>query len=43
MYQLFNNGKMGMVPTGPWQLPDFIDAKIDYGVVPLPTFGGAAA
>ena len=32
--------KIGMVLTGPWQLPDFIDAKIDYGVAPLPTFGG---
>ena len=40
MYQLFNSGKMGMVATGPWQLPDIIDAKVDYGVVPLPTFSG---
>ena len=39
-YQLFNNGKIGMVVTGPWQLPDFIDAKADFGVAPLPTFGG---
>jgi multiple sugar transport system substrate-binding protein len=39
-YQLFNNGKIGMVITGPWQLPDFIDAKVDFGVAPLPTFGG---
>ena len=39
-YQLFNNGKIGMVITGPWQLPDFIEAKIDFGVAPLPTFGG---
>ncbi len=39
-YQLFNNGKIGMVVTGPWQLPDFIDAKDDFGVAPLPTFGG---
>ena len=39
-YQLFNNGKIGMVVTGPWQLPDFIEAKIDFGVAPLPTFGG---
>ena len=39
-YQLFNNGKIGMVVTGPWQLPDFIDAKTDFGVAPLPTFGG---
>ena len=39
-YQLFNNGKIGMVVTGPWQLPDFIDAKVDFGVALLPTFGG---
>jgi multiple sugar transport system substrate-binding protein len=39
-YQLFNNGKIGMVVTGPWQLPDFIAAKVDFGVAPLPTFGG---
>ncbi|MEO8687417.1 MAG: ABC transporter substrate-binding protein [Solirubrobacteraceae bacterium] len=39
-YQLFNNDKIGMVVTGPWQLPDFIGAKTDFGVVPLPTFGG---
>ena len=41
-YQLFNNNKLGMVVTGPWQLPDFIDAKTDFGVAPLPTFGGEA-
>ena len=40
MYQIFNSGKMGMVPTGPWQLPDFIDNKTDYGVVPLPSYSG---
>jgi multiple sugar transport system substrate-binding protein len=40
MYQIFNSGKMGMVPTGPWELPTFIDAKTDYGVVPLPSFSG---
>jgi multiple sugar transport system substrate-binding protein len=39
-YQLFNNGKLAMVVTGPWQLPDFIDAGVDFGVAPLPTFGG---
>jgi multiple sugar transport system substrate-binding protein len=38
-YQLFNNGKLGMVVTGPWQLPDFIEAKDDFGVAPLPSFG----
>ena len=26
-YQLFNNDKIGMVVTGPWQLPDFIEAE----------------
>lgn len=40
MYQIFNNGKMAMVPTGPWELPVFMDAKTEYGVVPLPTFSG---
>ena len=39
-YQLFNNDKIGMVVTGPWQLPDFIEAKTSFGVAPLPTFGG---
>ena len=42
-YQLFNNGKIGMVITGPWQLPDFIDAKVDFGVAPLPTLRRRAA
>jgi multiple sugar transport system substrate-binding protein len=40
MYQVFLNGRMGMVPTGPWELPDIIDSKVDYGVAPMPTFGG---
>jgi multiple sugar transport system substrate-binding protein len=40
MYQVFNSNKMAMVPTGPWQLPEFDDNDIDYGVAPLPTFGG---
>jgi len=40
LYQLFNNGKVAMVATGPWQLPDFVDNKIDYEVVPLPSFSG---
>jgi multiple sugar transport system substrate-binding protein len=42
MYRVFNNGRMGMVPTGPWELPDIISAKVDYGVVPMPTYGGDA-
>jgi multiple sugar transport system substrate-binding protein len=41
-YQLFNNDKIGMVVTGPWQLPDFIDAKTGFGVAPLPAFGSDA-
>ena len=40
MYQIFNNNKMGMIATGPWQLPDFIDNGTDYGVVPLPSYTG---
>lgn len=40
MYQVFLSGRMGMVPTGPWQLPDIIDAGVDYHVVPLPSFSG---
>ncbi|MFF7153916.1 extracellular solute-binding protein [Streptomyces sp. NPDC008139] len=40
MYQVFLSGRMGMVPTGPWQLPDVIQAKIDYHVVPLPSYSG---
>jgi multiple sugar transport system substrate-binding protein len=40
MYRVFNSGRMGMVPTGPWELPDIITAKVDYGVVPMPTYGG---
>jgi multiple sugar transport system substrate-binding protein len=41
-YQLFNNDKIGMVVTGPWQLPDFIEAKTGFGVAPLPAFGSDA-
>ncbi|MER6949592.1 ABC transporter substrate-binding protein [Nonomuraea sp. NPDC000554] len=40
MYQVFLSGRMGMVLTGPWQLPDIEDAGIDYHVAPLPTFSG---
>ncbi|MCX4428558.1 ABC transporter substrate-binding protein [Streptomyces mirabilis] len=40
MYQVFESGRMGMVVTGPWQLPDIQQAKIDYHVVPLPSFSG---
>ena len=27
MYQVFNSGKMAMVPTGPWQLPEIIERQ----------------
>jgi multiple sugar transport system substrate-binding protein len=40
MYQVFNSNRMGMVPTGPWELPQIREAKVDYGVVPMPTFNG---
>ncbi|MFD5634171.1 ABC transporter substrate-binding protein [Streptomyces sp. NPDC127077] len=40
MYQVFLSGRMAMVATGPWQLPDIITAKVDYDVVPLPTYSG---
>jgi multiple sugar transport system substrate-binding protein len=40
MNQLFQNNKMAMTITGPWNLPDFVDAKVSYGVVQLPSFEG---
>ncbi|MGW1995716.1 extracellular solute-binding protein [Embleya sp. NPDC001921] len=40
MYQVFASGRMGMVLTGPWQIPDITQAEIDYHVVPLPTYSG---
>jgi multiple sugar transport system substrate-binding protein len=42
MYRVFNNNRMAMVPTGPWELPDINSAKVDYGVVPMPTYGTPA-
>jgi multiple sugar transport system substrate-binding protein len=35
---LFNNGRIGMLVTGPWDLPSFPD--VDYGVEVLPGFDG---
>jgi multiple sugar transport system substrate-binding protein len=35
---LFNNGKIGMLVTGPWDLSSFTD--VEYGVEILPGFGG---
>ncbi|MEU6285414.1 ABC transporter substrate-binding protein [Streptomyces sp. NPDC047028] len=40
MYQVFAGGRLGMVATGPWQLPDIRQAGIDYQVVPLPSYTG---
>jgi multiple sugar transport system substrate-binding protein len=40
MQQLFASGKMAMTIAGPYSLPEYVDAKVDYGVVSLPTFGG---
>lgn len=40
LYQVFLGGRMGMVATGPWQLPELIDNHLEYGVVPLPTYSG---
>ena len=31
---------MAMVPTGPWQLPEITEHKVDYGVVQMPSFNG---
>ncbi|MFF3975373.1 ABC transporter substrate-binding protein [Streptomyces sp. NPDC001828] len=40
MYQVFLSGRMGMVLGGPWSLPDIVAAKVDYAVVPLPSYSG---
>ncbi|MFI6348591.1 ABC transporter substrate-binding protein [Streptomyces sp. NPDC050560] len=40
MYQVFASGRMAMVVTGPWQLPVIREAKVDYEVVPLPSYSG---
>jgi multiple sugar transport system substrate-binding protein len=40
MQQLFASGKMAMNIAGPYSLPEYVDAKVDYGVVSMPSFGG---
>ncbi|MER7414261.1 ABC transporter substrate-binding protein [Streptomyces cacaoi] len=40
MYQVFLSGRIAMVVTGPWQLPDIRQADVDYHVAPLPSFSG---
>ena len=39
MQQLFASGKMAMNVAGPYTLPEYVDAKIDYGLVSMPSFG----
>jgi multiple sugar transport system substrate-binding protein len=36
--QVFNAGKLGMAIAGPWALPEYVEAGIDYGVAYLPSF-----
>ncbi|WP_432091998.1 ABC transporter substrate-binding protein [Streptomyces sp. NRRL F-5630] len=40
LYQVFQSGRMAMVPTGPWQLPDIRQAGVEYHVAPLPSISG---
>jgi multiple sugar transport system substrate-binding protein len=40
MYRVFLAGRMGMVPTGPWELPEVVKSKVDYGVAPMPALAG---
>ena len=39
MQQLFASGKMAMNVAGPYTLPEYVDAKVDYGVASMPSFG----
>lgn len=36
----FSSGKTGFYISGPWDISTFKDAGINFGVVPIPTFGG---
>lgn len=38
MQQLFASGKMAMNIAGPYSLPEYVDAGVNYGVVSLPSF-----
>jgi len=40
MTGLFNDGKVGMILTGPWAVADVRAAGIDYGIAALPTIEG---
>jgi multiple sugar transport system substrate-binding protein len=37
---LFNNGKVGMIISGPWSMSEAKDAKIDFDVAPMPGTNG---
>lgn len=39
MQQLFASGKMAMNVAGPYSLPEYVDAGVDYGVASMPSFG----
>lgn len=38
MQQLFASGKMAMNVAGPYTLPEYVDAGVNYGVAELPSF-----
>jgi len=38
MQQLFASGKMAMNIAGPYSLPEYVDAGVNYGVAALPSF-----
>lgn len=40
MTSLFNQGRVGMIITGPWALGDAANAGIDYGFARIPTIDG---
>ncbi len=37
---LFRDGRVGMILSGPWELYDLEQSKVDYGVTYLPAFNG---
>jgi len=41
--EAMKNGKLGILVTGPWLWGDLKKANINYGIAPLPNFGGRAA
>jgi multiple sugar transport system substrate-binding protein len=43
MYGLLKSGRLAMVATGPWELPELNDknVKLDYGVTLMPSYNGS--